>query len=235
VTTDRTRFTEAEFQAIAALLGYTFRNRDLLKAALTHGSGRKGKTNTTYQRLEFLGDRVLGLVIAEELYVRNPRKAEGALAQNFSLLVRAEACADAARELAIAEHIRVGAKEKAQGMTTQTLILGDVMEAILGAMYLDGGLEPSRALIMRLWDRRLSNRTKLVKDAKSFLQEWALAHGKAIPAYRVVTREGPDHSPHFTIAVTVEGFFDAVANAQSKRIGEQLAAEAFLRREKIRK
>ena len=235
MTTDRTRFTETEFQTIAALLGYTFHSRDLLKAALTHGSGRKGKTNTTYQRLEFLGDRVLGLVIAEELYVRNPRKAEGALAQNFSLLVRAEACADAARDLGIADHIRVGQKEKAQGMATQTVILGDVMEAILGAMYLDGGLEPSRALIMRLWERRLSNRTKLVKDAKSFLQEWALSKAKAIPTYRVVSRDGPDHSPHFTIGVIVEGYDEAVASAQSKRLGEQLAAEAFLRREKIRK
>ncbi|MFZ5673780.1 MAG: ribonuclease III [Pseudomonadota bacterium] len=233
--TDRTRFTDQEFQAIAALLGYTFRNRDLLKAALTHGSGRKGNTHTTYQRLEFLGDRVLGLVIAEELYVRNPRKAEGALAQNFSLLVRAEACADAARDLGISEHIRVGQKEKAQGMATQTVILGDVMESILGAMYLDGGLEPARALIMRLWEERLSSRSKLVKDAKSFLQEWALAQGKAIPAYRIVSRDGPDHSPHFTIAVTVEGFAEAIASAQSKRNGEQLAAEAFLRREKIRK
>jgi ribonuclease III len=232
---DRTRFTDQEFQAIAALLGYTFRNRDLLKAALTHGSGRKGKTNTTYQRLEFLGDRVLGLVIAEELYVRNPRKAEGALAQNFSVLVRAEACADAARDLNISEHIRVGQKEKAQGMATQTVILGDVMESILGAMYLDGGLEPARALIMRLWDERLSSRSKLVKDAKSFLQEWALAQGKAIPAYRIVSRDGPDHSPNFTIAVTIEGFAEAVASAQSKRNGEQLAAELFLRREKIRK
>lgn len=232
---DRTRFTDQEFQAIAALLGYTFRNRDLLKAALTHGSGRKGKTNTTYQRLEFLGDRVLGLVIAEELYVRNPRKAEGALAQNFSVLVRAEACADAARDLGISEHIRVGQKEKAQGMATQTVILGDVMESILGAMYLDGGLEPARALIMRLWDERLSSRSKLVKDAKSFLQEWALAQGKAIPAYRIVSRDGPDHSPNFTIAVTIEGFAEAIASAPSKRNGEQLAAELFLRREKIRK
>lgn len=232
---DRTRFTDQEFQAIAALLGYTFRNRDLLKAALTHGSGRKGKANTTYQRLEFLGDRVLGLVIAEELYVRNPRKAEGALAQNFSVLVRAEACADAARDLGISEHIRVGQKEKAQGMATQTVILGDVMESILGAMYLDGGLEPARALIMRLWDERLSSRSKLVKDAKSFLQEWALAQGKAIPAYRIVSRDGPDHSPNFTIAVTVDGFAEAIASAQSKRNGEQLAAELFLRREKIRK
>ncbi len=235
MTTDRTRFTEQEYQAIAALLGYTFRNRDLLKAALTHGSSRKGKLATTYQRLEFLGDRVLGLVIAEELYVRNPRKAEGPLAQNFSLLVRAEACADAARDLGISEHIRVGQKEKAQGMTTQTLILGDVMESILGAMYLDSGLEPARALIMRLWERRLSNRTKLVKDAKSYLQEWALAQAKAIPAYRIVSRDGPDHSPQFTIAVTVDGFPEAFASAQSKRIGEQLAAEAFLRRESIRK
>jgi ribonuclease-3 len=88
---------------------------------------------------------------------------------------------------------------------------------------------------MRLWERRLSNRTKLVKDAKSFLQEWALGQGKAIPLYRVVARDGPDHSPHFTIGVTVDGFAEAVASAQSKRIGEQLAAEAFLRREKIRK
>lgn len=234
MTTDRTRFTEQEFQAIAALLGYTFRDRDLLKAALTHGSGSKGKSVTTYQRLEFLGDRVLGLVIAEELFVRNPRKAEGTLAQSFSLLVRAEACADAARDLGISEHIRVGQKEKAQGMANQTVILGDVMESILGAMYLDGGLEPARALIMRLWEERLSNRSTLVKDAKSFLQEWALALGKAIPAYRIVSREGPDHSPNFTIAVNIEGFDEAVASAQSKRNGEQLAAEAFLRREKIR-
>jgi len=235
VTNDRTRFTDQEFQAIAALLGYTFRNRDLLKSALTHGSGSKGNTTTTYERLEFLGDRVLGLVIAEELYVRNPRKAEGALAQNFSLLVRAEACAEAARDLGISEHIRVGLKEKAQGMTNQTVILGDVMESILGAIYLDGGLEPARSLIMRLWEERLSSGTLLVKDAKSFLQEWALALGKAIPDYRIVSREGPDHSPSFTIAVTVEGFAEAFASAPSKRHGEQLAAEAFLRREKIRK
>lgn len=235
MTNDRTRFTDQEFQAIAALFGYNFRNRDLLKAALTHGSGRKANTNTTYQRLEFLGDRVLGLVIAEELYTRNPRKAEGALAQNFSLLVRAEACAEAARDLGVAEHIRVGLKEKAQGMANQTMILGDVMEAILGAIYLDGGLEPARSLIMRLWEERLSSRTKLIKDAKSFLQEWALAQGKAIPAYRIVSREGPDHSPSFTIAVTVEGFAEEIASAPSKRHGEQLAAEAFLRREKIRK
>lgn len=235
MTNDRTRFTDQEFQTIAALLGYTFRNRDLLKSALTHGSGSKDKTTTTYERLEFLGDRVLGIVIAEELYVRNPRKAEGALAQNFSLLVRAEACAEAARDLGISEHIRVGLKEKAQGMTNQTVILGDVMESILGAIYLDGGLEPARSLIMRLWEERLSSHTKLVKDAKSFLQEWALALGKAIPDYRIVSREGPDHSPSFTIAVAVEGFPEAIASAPSKRHGEQLAAEAFLRREKIRK
>ncbi len=235
MSTDRTRFTDQEYRTIAALLGYTFGNRDLLKSALTHGSGRRGKANMTYQRLEFLGDRVLGLVIAEELYVRNPRKAEGALAQNFSLLVRAEACADAARDLGISGHIRVGEREKAQGMATQTLILGDVMEAILGAIYLDGGIEPARAVILRLWEKRLSSRGKLVKDAKSFLQEWALGHAKAIPAYRIVAREGPDHSPQFTIGVSVEGFAEAIASGQSKRIGEQLAAEAFLRREKIRK
>ena len=228
MTTDRTRFTDQEFQAIAALLGYTFRDRDLLKAALTHGSGSKGKTITTYQRLEFLGDRVLGLVIAEELFVRNPRKAEGTLAQSFSLLVRAEACADAARDLGISEHIRVGQKEKAQGMTNQMVILGDVMEAILGAMYLDGGLEPARALIMRLWEERLSNRSTLVKDAKSFLQEWALALGKAIPAYRIVSREGPDHAPVFTVMVQVQGLEPVPGTGNSKQMAEREAARAML-------
>jgi ribonuclease-3 len=109
------------------------------------------------------------------------------------------------------------------------------MEAILGAVYLDGGLEPARKLILRLWEKRLSSRSTSVKDAKSFLQEWALGRSKEIPTYRIIAREGPDHSPNFTIAVSVNGYAEAVAQGQSKRAAEQLAAQAFLKREKIRK
>jgi ribonuclease-3 len=235
VNTPRSRFSEAEFESICACVGYEFRDRDLIKAALTHGSSKTGSLKTSYQRLEFLGDRVLGLVIAEELYRRHPRRAEGQLAPNFSLLVRAETCAEAATELGIGEFIRLGTKERLQGIAKNVFILGDVMEAILGAVYLDGGLEPARALILRLWEKRLSSRSTSVKDAKSFLQEWALARSKTIPSYRIIAREGPDHSPNFTIAVSVDGYAEAVAQGQSKRAAEQLAAQAFLKREKIRK
>jgi ribonuclease III len=235
VNTPRSRFGEAEFQAICARLSYEFTDRELIRAALTHGSSKTGALKTSYQRLEFLGDRVLGLVIAEELYRRHPRRAEGQLAPNFSLLVRAETCAEAATELGIGEHIRLGAKERIQGIAKNVFILGDVMEAILGAIYLDGGLNPARELILRLWEKRLSSRSTSVKDAKSFLQEWALGQAKQIPVYRIVAREGPDHMPNFTIGVLVEGYPEAVAQGQSKRAAEQLAAQAFLKREKIRK
>ncbi len=196
-------------------------------------SGRKGKTNTTYQRLEFLGDRVLGLVIAEELYVRNPRTAK-ARSLNLQLLVRGETCADAARELGLADHIRVGTKEKAQGMATQTLILGDVMEAMLGAIYLDGGLEP-RAAYHATYGNGGSPTAQAGQGSQELPAGMGAWQAHAIPGYRIVSREGPDHGPHFTVGVSVEGFSEAVASAQSKRIGEQVAAEAFLRREEIRK
>ncbi|MGE3829475.1 MAG: ribonuclease III [Parvibaculaceae bacterium] len=235
MNTPRSRFGEAEFQAICASIGYEFKDRDLIKAALTHGSSKTGTLKTSYQRLEFLGDRVLGLVIAEELYRRHPRRAEGQLAPNFSLLVRAETCAEAASELGIGEHIRLGVRERLQGVAKNVFILGDVMEAILGAIYLDGGLEPARVLILRLWEKRLASRSTSVKDAKSFLQEWALGQAKNIPAYRIIAREGPDHSPSFTIGVAVDGYEEATAQGQSKRAAEQLAAQAFLKREKIRK
>jgi ribonuclease-3 len=235
VSTPRSRFSEAEFQLICARIGHEFRDRELIKAALTHGSSRTGTLKTSYQRLEFLGDRVLGLVIAEELYRRHPRRTEGQLAPNFSLLGRAETCAEAAAELDIGELIRLGVKERLQGIDKNVFILGDVMEAILGAVYLDGGLAPARGLILRLWEKRLSSRSTSVKDPKSFLQEWALGRSKAIPAYRIVAREGPDHSPNFTIAVSVDGHDEAVAQGQSKRAAEQLAAQVFLKREKIRK
>jgi ribonuclease-3 len=227
-----TRFTAAQHDAIAAQIGYRFNNRSLLTEALTHRSSPKPKRN--YQRLEFLGDRVLGLIISEQLYNAHPGHGEGELTALLSALVRGEACATAGDTIGLSELVIIGADERAKGMNLNRTVLGDVMEALIAAIYLDGGLEQARTFVLRAWQGLLNQPRVAVKDPKTFLQEWALARALPVPAYAVVNREGPEHEPVFAVAVSVQGMTPAQGSAKSKRAAEMAAAEAFLSREGIR-
>lgn len=226
------RLIQAEIDLITERLAYEFHDRSLLKRALTHSSGARSRAD--YERLEFLGDRVLGLVIAEELYRRNPADSEGQLAARFSSLVRGEICAAVAREACLHEHVRLGRRETAERVHLSVSVLGDVMESLIAAIYLDSGLEAARALILRLWEPHIEAGATHRKDSKTFLQEWALGRALSIPGYRVVSQEGPHHAPHFSVEVQVHGRPAAVGEGPSKRAAEQAAAEAFLKREGIR-
>jgi ribonuclease-3 len=226
------RLTEAEFDLITERLAYEFDDRSLLKRALTHASSARSRAD--YERLEFLGDRVLGLVIAEELYRRNPSQSEGELAARFSSLVRGDLCATVAREASLHEHLRLGRRETADRVHLSVSVLGDVMESLIAAIYLDGGLDAARSLILRLWEPHIEAGATHRKDSKTFLQEWALGHALSIPGYRVLSQEGPHHAPHFSVEVQVHGRPAATGEGPSKRAAEQAAAEAFLRREGIR-
>ena len=224
------RFTQARFAALATRLGYEFRDRELLRRALTHASSKRKSGN--YERLEFLGDRVLGLVIAEELFRHNPREGEGGMSARHSALVRGDTCAEVARNLGLGDFIVFGGGDLARG--PQTSILGDAMEALLAALYLDGGLAVARDFILRNWAPFIAEGKTIRKDAKTFLQEWALARALPIPQYRITRREGPEHAPSFAVEVVVKDTMPIEGTGPSKRLAEQAAAENFLKRENIR-
>jgi ribonuclease-3 len=225
-------FTPARLDEISRTLGYRFSNEALLTEALTHGSTQKHKGD--YQRLEFLGDRVLGLIIAEHIFRNHPKDGEGQLTHVLSSLVRSEACADAGDTIGLSDLIIIGTGERAKGMNLNRTVLGDAMEALVAAIYLDGGLEQARGFVLRCWDAQLKAPKAAVKDAKTFLQEWALARALPIPCYTVVSREGPEHEPVFVVAVEVKDRAPAEGSAKSKRGAEMDAAEQFLKREGIR-
>ncbi len=227
-----TRISPTQFEEISALLDYRFCDKSLLARALTHGSS--AKHNGDYQRLEFLGDRVLGLAIAEYLFRTNPQQSEGDLSAALSILVRGKACAIAGDTIRLGELVVLGSSEKAKGMNLNRTVLGDVMEALVAAIYLDGGLEEARRFVERTWEPQLQHPERMAKDAKTFLQEWALARALPIPAYKIVSREGPEHEPVFVVAVDIKGRLSAEGSAKSKRAAEQDAADQFLKREGIR-
>ncbi|WIY53981.1 ribonuclease III [Devosia sp. YIM 151766] len=216
-------------------LGYRFADLDLLERALTHSSAiSPGKRiERSYQRLEFLGDRVLGLVVADMLYRRYPESNEGDLSRTLNTLVRKETCADIARQLDLGQEMILGESEARSGGADKDAILGDVTEAVIGAIYLDGGLEPARNFIERLFEDFLVDGHASRADAKTTLQEWAQARGLDPPAYILVQRTGPDHAPEFTIAVDLAGFEHVEATGSSKKIAEHKAAELFLIRHKV--
>ncbi len=223
----------ARDEDLEARLGHTFADRDLLERALTHPSAVRGGARSTYQRLEFLGDRVLGLVVADALLDAFPNAPEGELAKRHTQMVRAEACADVAQTLDLGPHMRVAAAERRGGAgAIKATILADAVEALIGAVYRDAGYEASRALVLAHWPKGMEGEGRLT-DAKSMLQEWALAKGRAIPVYDEVSREGPDHAPVFVISATVEGVAPAEAAGHSKREAEQAAAQTLLRREGV--
>ena len=206
-------------------LGHRFADRKLLLAALTHGSLSE---SVNYQRLEFLGDRVLALVIATRLYETFPDEPEGLLNRRFTALVRRETLADVAREAGLDALVRLEAAAEQDGARQTPALLADVCEAVLGALYLDGGLACATTLIDRHWTRRLETNEIAAKDAKTTLQEWAQGQGLGLPAYRMVERSGPDHDPEFVVEVRVSGLGKERGRAGSKRAAEQAAATALL-------
>ena len=220
---------------LQARLGYHFADPDLLDRALTHSSAVSPakRVERSYQRLEFLGDRVLGLVVADMLYRRFPRANEGELSRALNTLVRKETCASIARELDLGSELNLGESEARTGGAAKEAILGDVTEAVIGAIYCDGGLGRAFEVIERLLGEHLGQAGTERADAKTTLQEWAQARGLEPPNYVEVERTGPDHAPMFTISVQL-GAFDAVsASGPSKKLAEHKAAERFLVREKV--
>ncbi len=211
---------------LEANLGHEFHDQALLKRALTHASANAKNSN---ERLEFLGDRVLGLVIAENLHTLFPDDTEGALALKLNALVRKEACAAAAEAAGLADHLILANSEAISGGRKKAVILAGTCEAIIAALYLDGGMAPSRAFIERYWADQFAALNDDMRDAKTALQEWAQARkGSGGPAYRLISREGPDHAPRFEIEVQVKGAEPVIGAGNSKREAEQAAAKALL-------
>jgi ribonuclease-3 len=219
----------------AERIGYEFKNSTLLDQALTHISALTGARNrgASYQRLEFLGDHVLGLVISDMLFASFPRADEGELSRRLAELVRREACADVARSIGLGAVIRLGASEEHAGGRHRTAILADVCEALIGAVFLDGGYAGAAELITRLWEARMRAPVRPLRDAKTVLQEWAQGRGLPTPCYREVERKGPDHDPEFRVMVELPHRTPAEGLGRSKRAAEQAAAAAMLMREGV--
>ena len=220
---------------LEARLGYKFADPDLLDRALTHSSAiaPAKRIAMSYQRLEFLGDRVLGLVVADMLYRRFPKATEGDLSRSLNALVRKETCALIARELELGHDLNLGDSEARTGGAEKDAILGDVIEAVIGAVYMDGGLAPAAEIVERLFGEHVGPSGTERADAKTALQEWAQGRGLEPPVYEEVERRGPDHAPEFTIAVRLASFDPLTATGPNKKLAEHKAAEAFLVREKV--
>ena len=220
---------------LEARLGYSFKDPSLLDRALTHISATAyGSTRQdSYQRLEFLGDRVLGLCIAEMLFAQFPDEEEGSLSRRLSELVRAEACAEVALVMDLGSAIRLGDSEARNGGRKKKALLADVCEAVIAAVYLDGGLDAARKAYDLFWTPNFEALARRHRDAKTTLQEWSQERGLGPPKYEVSTLEGPAHAPAFTIDVTVKGYPAARGEGASKRAAQMEAAAAFLVREKV--
>jgi ribonuclease-3 len=222
--------------ALEQRIDYRFADVVLLNCALTHISALKGPRNRagSYQRLEFLGDHVLGLVISDMLFRGFPKADEGELSRRLADLVRKETCAEIAIAIELGAAIRLGSSEVNAGARKRPAILADVCEALIGAVYLDGGYAAASALVERLWQARMRAKAQPLRDPKTVLQEWAQARGLPTPAYREVARSGPDHDPEFRVAVQLPHFEPAEGSGRSKRAAEQAAAAAMLDREGVR-
>jgi ribonuclease-3 len=208
--------------------GHRFRDPALLARALTHASANSENSN---ERLEFLGDRVLGLVIAEKIYALYPNDTEGALALKLNALVRKEACAAAAEAVGLPDHLILANSETASGGRKKAVILAGACEAVIAALYLDGGMNAARAFIEHCWAKAFETLGDDMRDAKTALQEWSQARkGGGAPVYRLAKRDGPDHAPQFEVEVSVSGEEPALGQGGSKREAEQAAAKAMMRR-----
>ena len=210
-------------------LGHVFKEADLLDRALTHPSAVPGqRAKLSNQRLEFLGDRVLGLVIAESVYSKYEQEREGGLAPRLNALVSREACATVGERLSLSEYVLMDSSDRQQGGHEQPSVLADVVEALIGAIYLDGGLTAASRFVQRQWKTDLAGLRGRLKDAKSSLQEWAQGRGLPMPDYETLSRTGPDHSPEFKVEVRLESGEVAIGMGRTKQSAERAAATALL-------
>jgi ribonuclease III len=224
--------TADERAALAKAIGYEFKTKDRLDRALTHSSARISKVNN-YERLEFLGDRVLGLCIAEHLFDSFGSADEGELSVRLNQLVSASTCAEVADSLELHKYIRTGADVKKLTGKRMLNVRADVVESLIAALYLDGGLEVARNFILANWKDRSARADGAKRDAKTELQEWAHATFQVTPSYHVLDRSGPDHDPRFTVRVEVAGLPPETGVERSKRTAEQVAATKLLEREGV--
>ena len=217
----------ADLISFQARLGYEFDHPRLLIEAVTHPS-MSLQTRSDNQRLEFLGDRVLGLVIAKALFDKDIDAKEGLLAPRFNTLVRKETCAEVAQKIDLGSVLKLGRSEMVSGGRRKQAVLGDAMEAIIAAVYIDGGLSKAEKIILKLWGQRIEAVKFDARDAKTALQEWAQSRGLNPPIYETMSRNGPDHAPVFEIEVRLENGEKQQASAGTKRKAEQAAASALL-------
>jgi len=215
-------------------LGFAFKDRSLVELALTHASARPSlKPNEDNERLEFLGDRVLGLAIAELLTQTFPEASEGDLARRYNQLVRAETCAEIAKEWELGQLISMSGGEAESGGRGKKTILANACEAVLGAIFIEGGYQAARDVVFRFWATELASLDLALPDAKSILQEWAQGRRLSLPRYVEIAREGPDHKPRFTAEVQIDGVAPERGHGANKRAAEQAAALAMLLREGV--
>lgn len=221
---------QVSIEQVEASIGYEFKDRDLLVTAFTHVSSLGSSRNRieSYQRLEFLGDHVLGLIVSDMLYRAFPGADEGELSKRLADLVRKESCADVARTLGLTDAIKLGPVGTGAALRLRKSVLGDICEAVIGAIFLDGGYSAADRFVQVNWAERMRRPARPLRDPKTVLQEWAQGRGLPTPVYREIDRSGPDHDPKFKVAVELPGIAPAEGVGGSKRIAEKHAASAML-------
>lgn len=225
---------KAAAKIIEQRIGHAFADPSLLATAFTHVSALKSARRAdSYQRLEFLGDHVLGLIVSDMLYRAFPKADEGELSKRLADLVRREACADVAKSLGLDEAIKLGSVGAGAGARLRNSVLGDICEAVIGAVFLDGGYAAAATFVERNWTERMRKPVRPLRDPKTILQEWAQGKGLPTPVYREVERTGPHHDPQFRVAVELPGLTPAEGVGGSKRAAEKLAATALLKQEGV--
>lgn len=219
----------SDLNALQKQIGYSFKNAELLEIAFTHSS--TGAKNN-YERLEFLGDRVLGLTVSETLYQKFPNEPEGHLAKRLSALVQGSFLAQISREMELGKHIIFSDAESASGGAENDNILADVFESMIGALYLDSNYETCRALIQKLWGDRFDTMKTPPQHPKTHLQEWAQSQNLPLPHYKIVAQSGPDHAPVFDICLNINGYDPVTVQGSSRQEAEKLAASTFIEKHK---
>ena len=214
-------------ESLQAALGYTFQDLSLLRHPLVHSSATQERLKSN-ERMEFLGDRVLGLVLADLLLESYAEEDEGEISYRFTALAQRDALASVAGAVGLAEHLKLSNGEQLTGGRENPGMLADAMEAVICAIYKDGGLEAARTFIHAQWTDMMQENRRPPKDPKTTLQEWAQGRGLGLPEYRVTAQEGPDHQPLFTVEVTLKGQTPMTGEGNNKRAAEQTAAEAML-------
>ena len=226
---------KAATAALEARIGHKFTDPALLATAFTHVSALKSarKRGDSYQRLEFLGDHVLGLIVSDMLYRAFPNADEGELSKRLAELVRKESCADVAKSLGLLDDIKLGAVGASASARLRKSVLGDICEAVIGAVFLDGGYAAAAQFVERNWTERMRKPRRPLRDPKTVLQEWAQGKGLPTPVYREVERTGPHHDPQFRVAVDLPGLAPAEGVGGSKRAAEKVAASVMIAREGV--